>query len=127
MSASLRLGRHATRELTRVALVLAPRRHSAAWLVRWALLAIVLGAAGGLGWMAHDEMSPQLAPAAPMPVGPSDELVKLRRESEQARLALRVAEARGQELERQVDALNQRLREATEELTFFRKAREGRR
>ena len=127
MSASLRLGRHATRELTRVALVLAPRRHSAAWLVRWALLAIVLGAAGGFGWMAHDEMSPQVAPAARPAVGPSDELVKLRRESEQARLALRVAEARAQELERQVDGLNQRLREATEELTFFRKAREGRR
>lgn len=88
------------------------------------MLALVLGAAGGLGWIAHDELSPQAAPVA---LGPSAEVVKLRRDSEQARLALRVAEARAQELERQVDALNQRLREATEELTFFRKAREGRR
>jgi hypothetical protein len=40
-------------------------------------------------------------------------------------LALRLADARGQELEHQIDALNQRLRESTEELTFFRKAREG--
>ena len=125
MSASLRLGRHATRELTRVGLVLAPRRHSGRWLVRWAMLAIVLGAAGGLGWIARDELSPPAT--APVDVGPSAEVLKLRRDSEQARLALRVAEARGQELERQVDALNQRLREATEELTFFRKAREGRR
>ena len=124
MSASLRLGRHATRELTRVGLVLAPRRHSGRWLVRWAMLALVLGAAAGLGWIAHAELSPQAAPVA---LGPSPEVMKLRRDSEQARLSLRVAEARAQELERQVDALNQRLREATEELTFFRKAREGRR
>jgi len=124
MPASLRLGRYATRELTRVGLVLAPRRHSGRWLVRWAMLALVLGAAAGLGWIAHAELSPQAAPVA---LGPSPEVMKLRRDSEQARLSLRVAEARAQELERQVDALNQRLREATEELTFFRKAREGRR
>jgi len=40
-------------------------------------------------------------------------------------LLLRVSEARSQELERQIDALNQRLRECQEELTFFRKARDG--
>ena len=50
----------------------------------------------------------------------------LRHEVDQTRLALRLATARSEELERQVDALNQRLREATEELTFFRKAREAR-
>ena len=94
MPASLRLGRYATRELTRVGLVLAPRRHSGRWLVRWTFLAIVLGAAGSLGWLAHDELEPK---AAPSPIGPSDEVVKLRREREQARLALRVAEARGQQ------------------------------
>lgn len=41
---------------------------------------------------------------------------------EQARLQLRVSEARSQELERQIDALNLKLRECQEELTFFRKA-----
>ena len=124
MGSSLRLGRHATRELTRVGLVLAPRRGSGRWLVRWALLAMVLGAGAGLGYAAHGELPATVLPA---PAGPSPELLKLRREGEQARLALRLAEARSEELERQVDALNERLRASTEELTFFRKAREGRR
>ena len=44
---------------------------------------------------------------------------------EQARLGCGVAEARSQELERQIDALNQKLTESQDELTFFRKAREG--
>jgi len=38
-----------------------------------------------------------------------------------------MAEARAQELERQVDALNQRLRESNEQLAFLRTAREGHR
>jgi hypothetical protein len=38
---------------------------------------------------------------------------------------LRVADARGEELEKQIDALNQKLTESQDELTFFRKAREG--
>jgi hypothetical protein len=124
VSLSLRLGRHATRELTRVGLVLAPRRGSGRWLVRWAMLAMVLGAGAGLGYAARGELPATVLPA---PVGPSPEVLRLRREGEQSRLALRLAEARSQELERQVDALNERLRESTEELTFFRKAREGRR
>ena len=41
-------------------------------------------------------------------------------------MGLRVADARSQELERQIDALNQKLTESQDELTFFRKAREGR-
>ena len=40
---------------------------------------------------------------------------------------LRVAEARSQELERQVDILNQRLHASQEEVTFFRKAVNGKR
>jgi len=40
-------------------------------------------------------------------------------------LQLRVSDARSQELERQIDALNQRLRECQEEVAFFRKTREG--
>ena len=44
---------------------------------------------------------------------------------EQSHLLLRVSEARSQELERQIGALNQGLRECQEEVTFFRKARDG--
>jgi uncharacterized protein HemX len=44
---------------------------------------------------------------------------------EQARLQQRVATARGQELERQIDALNQKLRECQVDLAFVRGARGG--
>jgi len=44
---------------------------------------------------------------------------------EQSRLQLRVSQARGQELEHQIDSLNKSLHECQEELTFFRKARDG--
>jgi hypothetical protein len=40
-------------------------------------------------------------------------------------MGLRLADARSHELERQIDALNQKLTESQDELTFFRKAREG--
>ena len=59
------------------------------------------------------------------PAAPSAELAPLRQQLEQARMGLRVADARSQELEKQIDALNQKLTESQDELTFFRKAREG--
>ena len=59
------------------------------------------------------------------PAAPTAELVQLRQQLEQARMGLRVADARSQELEKQIDALNQKLTESQDELTFFRKAREG--
>ena len=40
-------------------------------------------------------------------------------------MGLRIADARSQELEKQIDELNQKLNESQDELTFFRKAREG--
>ena len=40
---------------------------------------------------------------------------------------MRVSEARGLELERQIDALNQRLRECQDDLAFLRKAHNGKR
>ena len=40
-------------------------------------------------------------------------------------MGLRIADARSQELEKQIDELNQKLTESQDELTFFRKAREG--
>ena len=60
-----------------------------------------------------------------MPAAPTAELVQLRQQAEQARMGLRIADARSQELEKQIDALNQKLTESQDELTFFRKAREG--
>jgi hypothetical protein len=122
-------GRPATHDLTRIGLTLAPPPRR----IRRLLATIVLVAAafaGGLGAaeLLREPPAPVVVrtPAAPT-AGPTAELVQLRQQLEQARLGLRVAEARGQELERQVDSLNQKLAESQDELTFFRKAREGRR
>ena len=55
-------------------------------------------------------------------------IAKTQREQiEQGGLALRLSQARGRELERQIDVLNQQLAESQEQLAFFRKAREGKR
>jgi hypothetical protein len=51
------------------------------------------------------------------------ELQQLRQDLERASLTHRMSAAHSEELERQVDALNQRLRERDEELAFFRKSR----
>lgn len=87
-----------------------------------ALLMAVLVAGAGLGYVGR-------GPAPARAQAPVADLAPALRQSvqqlDQTRLALRLSGARSQELERQVDALNQRLRESTEELTFFRKAREG--
>ena len=128
---SLRLRRKATRELTRIRLVLSPRRLHGGWFAFSALLAATVSIAA----------TPHLVPGIELPfvastpsaTGPSvaaaapDTSKALEKRLEQAKLTLSISEARGQELERQIDALNQRLREAQDELTFFRKAREGKR
>jgi len=101
--------------------VLSPRRGRRAWVVWLALLVVALLAAGGgylHGWQQPRDVQ-RLADAAL-------DKQRLQQALEQARLMLRVSEARGQELERQVDVLNQQLHKSQEELTFFRKAREGR-
>ena len=119
------LGRTATHDLTRIGLTLAPpprrvRRFFAS------LVLVALAFAGGFA--VHELLREPPAPVVVRtPAAPAGELVQLRQQLEQARLGLRVAEARGQELERQVDTLNQKLNESQDELTFFRKAREGRR
>lgn len=113
----------ATRELTRVGLTLAPRRRSG-----WRAVAVALLVAGAFAaGIGTEELLPDRAPAvvvrqAPAPIA---ELATLRQQLDQARMGLRVAEARGQELEKQIDTLNQKLTESQDELTFFRKAREG--
>lgn len=114
--------RSASRQLTRMPLVLAPLqqragRHTGAAL---ALLAMLAGAAGGHTYAMREPAS--ATPAAALP----DRLAPLQRELEASRMSLRVAESRSQELERQIDALNERLREGREELTFLRGAVDGR-
>ena len=120
---SIGFGRAATRDLTRVGLTLAPKRASAP---RWmaALLLAAVSFAAGLG--AGELLRERTAPVVVRAPAPSAELGPLRQQLEQARLGLRVADARSQELERQIDALNQQISAAQDELTFFRKAREGR-
>jgi hypothetical protein len=125
---SLGFGRSATQHLTRARLDLMPRRAVRRWLLRSTLVVVAFVAGAGAGVVARDAMPtlvPTPMPPAPVGVDASAEIQPLKQQLDQARLALRLSSARSQELERQVDALNQRLRESTEELTFFRKAREG--
>lgn len=121
---SLGFGRSATQHLTRVRLDLMPRRAVRRWLLRSTLVVVAFVAGAGVGVVGRDPM-PTLVQPAPVVADASAEIQPLKQQLDQARLALRLSSARSQELERQVDALNQRLRESTEELTFFRKAREG--
>ena len=117
-------GRIATRSLTQVSLELMPRRGARRWLLRSVLIVGALGAGAAVGVVGRDQAMAALQ--APQVDATAAQIRPLREEIDQSRSALRLATARSQELERQVDTLNQRLREATEELTFFRKARESR-
>ena len=125
LAVSIGFGHQATRDLTRVGLTLAPRRRSG----RGALVAMVLVAASFAAGLATTELLRERAPevVVRVPAAPTAELVQLRQQLEQARMGLRIADARSQELEKQIDSLNQKLTESQDELTFFRKAREGRR
>jgi hypothetical protein len=117
-------GRTATRDLTHVGLTLAPRSRRGRWFVVVAALVVAALVAGlGAGELLRESAPPVVVRT---PAAPSAELAPLRQQLEQAKAALRIAEARGQELERQVDSLNQKLAESQDELTFFRKARDGR-
>ena len=117
----MRRGRKATRQLTHGALVLSARPVRSGALVRLLALAAALAVGAGaatLYWRGALQDAHQLAATLHDNQGLAQAL-------EQARLSLRLSQARGQELERQIDALNQRLHEAQEELTFFRKARDA--
>jgi hypothetical protein len=113
----------ATRKLTRVGLTLAPRRRSG---LRIAAIVLLVAGAFAAGFGAEEILPNRAAPVVGPAPAPIAELATLRQQLEQARMGLRVAEARGQELEKQIDALNQKLTESQDELTFFRTAREGR-
>ena len=114
----------ASRDLARIGLTLAPQRRSGRGVAAAALIAAAAFAAGyGAAELPRAHAAP-VAPPALAP-GPSAETVQLRQQVEQARMSLRVADSRSQELERQIDTLNQKLAESQDELTFIRKAREG--
>ncbi len=123
LAMSMGFGRQATRELTRIGLTLAPRRRSG----RRAVVATLLVAAAVAAGVAAGELLREGAPAVVVrpPAPPAADLEPLRQQLEQARMGLRIADARSQELEKQIDALNQKLTESQDELTFFRQAREG--
>ena len=115
-------GHTATQRLSHVGLVVAPRRASRWWL-RAAVAALVLSAGVACGWLWRES-------AIPLPQAPAASPAEVRaprEQAEQGRLALRLSEARGRELEHQIDTLNQQLAETQEQLTFFKKAREGKR
>ena len=106
--------------LTRIRLVLSP---GAAWRARvgWGVVvvaALLAGAAAG-HFVGRD--APALLPDTGVAL---QQLKTLQHALEQTRLQVRAADARSQELERQIDAFNQRLRACQEELTFFRNARD---
>jgi hypothetical protein len=132
MLVALQPGHIGARDLSASAVVLArtraPRKRVLRSVVLMALLLMLLagsaatGYAFAGGWLPLPGASPLPSAAASVP-----KAEPWRAELEQSRLTLRMAEARGQELERQIDALNQRLRDSNEQLAFLRTAREGRR
>ncbi len=116
----------ATERLTRNLLVLAPARAVAGW--RLPMLAVALAASLTVASHVHREVLPWAEAAAPSTTGsthsaPASDPHALRQRADQAELALQLARAQVHELERQIDALNQRLRETQEELAFFRQTR----
>lgn len=113
----------ATQELTRGTFVLSAGGAPAGWKVWIALLVVALLAAAATTHyhLGRRNASVQQQSSALLQVQ------QLQSELEQSLLRLRVSAARSQELERQIDALNRSLRESQEELTFFRRARDGKR
>ena len=123
LSMAIGFGPTASQRLSHVGLVVAPRRRASRWWLGAAVVAVALmsGIAGGVFWRESVIPPPQAPAATPA------EVRALRDQVEQGRLALRLADARSRELEHQIDTLNQQLAESQEQLTFFRKSREGRR
>jgi hypothetical protein len=119
---SIRLWQGAPKDLSRARLVLSTGRAGRGWFVWFALL--IAAAAGAAG--SHLYWTERLGELQQQAVALKD-LQKLQQGLEQSRLMQRVSDGRSQELERQIDALNQGLRECQDEVAFFRKARDGKR
>jgi hypothetical protein len=122
LAVSIGFRRGASRKLTHIGLTLSPQRRRGRWLVAPVLVVAALAAGVAIGpvWRERAAPVPVQRPAAPSP-----ELSALRQQIDEARMGLRLADARSHELERQIDSLNQKLTESQDQLTFFRKAREG--
>lgn len=100
-------------------LVLAPPRGWRRISARWALIGLLVAAGTGAGYLrgGHTQAPPAATVHGSEP---------LRQQLDAALASLRIAQAHGGELERQIDALQHRLQAAQEELTFLRQARETR-
>jgi hypothetical protein len=109
----------ATTVTTRPLVLALPRPRYRAW-ARWALVCTLVAAGAGVGYLHGWQSSPASAPA-------DDRSQPLRAQLDSALMSLRQAQAHGEELERQLDVLQQRLQAAQEEVTFLRQAREARR
>ena len=115
-------GRAATHQLTQSGLVLSPRRSGRG--VRRALVWLAaIAATAGAAYLVGRQQPHDLQRLNTV----LRENQLLQQGIEQTRSMLRVSDARSKELEHQIDALNQRLRECQDDLTFFRKARDGKR
>lgn len=114
--------RPAPRALASAPMVLRPlgggRRRAASGVL--AIAAALLAGAGGYHLLLTRALDGSAEPSVPM-----HQLRQLQQQLDEARLQQRVSEGRGRELEHQIDALNKQLRESQDELTFFRKARDG--
>jgi len=119
-------GRDATRQLTRIGLVLSHQHARGDWVGRgaMALAGLLVGAAAASQY--REVALPAMPPPRSGTAQPRPQLqLQLQQRLEQGLLNLRVSEARGAELEHQIATLIQQLRECQEELGFFRKARDG--
>ena len=127
MASLMRARPTATQRLTGGELVLSagpPPRSGFSSTLRFAF-ALCLGAAGAQ-WLA-EPLAPWMAGESPAAQAQAQtRLHELQRSLEQARLDSQLSQARSRELERQIDTLHQQLREAQEQLLFYRKAQQGR-
>jgi uncharacterized protein HemX len=108
-------------DLARVPLVLSAGSSRGGKLLWCALVVIAFAAGAGGGyfyWMEQLGVLQQNTQA-------TKDIQPLRQSLEQSQLQQRVSDARSKELERQIDTLNQKLRDLEEEATFLRKARDG--
>lgn len=116
------MARSPDRGIARVALELTPRAPHARWrtglLLALCVLALVVYVFAPVGATLPWGPAPATTPQTP-------DTTALEQALEQTRMQLRLSEARSRELEHQIDALNQRVRESQEQLTFFRSARNG--
>src|SRR3954469_13591722 len=103
-----RSARSAHHELTRSPLVISTgKKGGTSWIV-WSGLAIAIASFGAAKIPIHYSLG---AAPAKLASGALQANAALQQRIEQSEMSLKLAEARSQELERQIDALNQRVRE----------------